>query len=203
MCVCQMSLSPTSWTQIIFHVPDHVILRNISVPLETHTDWERFRCLASDLILPRMQIDAVEEAEKAASAFTACTASAYRLSTRKLTLFEPKQLSGLDHFLRLTRMLRKFWHETRDPKCKTAPDWVTKTIHRLTQKNTIERWETKLSNSKVTPHAFWPLASCEIPYEGEQKKGTNRSSWSFKPQIPPVTKSQCHCRLSGKSVNTT
>jgi len=130
-----------SHLQIFFHILDHVSARDISAPVETHTDWERYRSLASDLIPPRIQIDTVEEEEKAASAFTASVASAYRLSTPRLTLpglnNEP---SGLDH-------------ETGDPACETAFNWVTKTIQRMTRRNAIERWETKISHSEVTRHA--------------------------------------------------
>jgi len=31
-------------------------------------------------------------------------------------------------------------------------------------------------------------ANCKIPYEEGQTKGTNHYSWSFRPQIPPITK---------------
>jgi hypothetical protein len=85
-------------------------------------------------------------------------ASAYRLSTRILTLSDLiNQLSGLDHLLHLKRRLRNWWHETRDPTCKTALNWVTKTIHRMTRRNATERWEAKTIYSEVTPHAIWPL----------------------------------------------
>jgi hypothetical protein len=35
---------------IFFHILDRVNTRDISAPVETHTDWERFRSLATDLI---------------------------------------------------------------------------------------------------------------------------------------------------------
>jgi hypothetical protein len=54
--------------------------------------------------------------------------------------------------------LRKLWHETRDPACKTAVNWVTKTIRRMTQKKAMERWGTRLENCEVTPRAIWPIA---------------------------------------------
>jgi hypothetical protein len=49
------------------------------------------------------------------------------------------------------------FHETREPACKTAVNWVTKPTHRMTQRNAIERWEAKISNSEVTPHVLWHL----------------------------------------------
>jgi hypothetical protein len=45
---------------ILFHILDQVGTRDTSAPAETHTDWERFRSLASDLISPKMQIDTAE-----------------------------------------------------------------------------------------------------------------------------------------------
>jgi hypothetical protein len=66
---------------IVFHVLDHVIIRNPSEPVEKFTDWERFQSLASDLISPRIEINSGEAADKAASDFTASIASAYRPST--------------------------------------------------------------------------------------------------------------------------
>jgi hypothetical protein len=59
--------------------------------------------------------------------------------------------------------LRNLRHETKDPACKMAVNWVTKTIHRMSRRKAIERWETKISNSEVTPHTIWPLG--EIPYD--------------------------------------
>jgi hypothetical protein len=35
---------------IIFHILDHVKIRNISEPVEKFTNWERFQSLASELI---------------------------------------------------------------------------------------------------------------------------------------------------------
>jgi hypothetical protein len=76
--------------------------------------------LASDLLHLRLQADTVEEVERAASAFAASAASAYRLETRKLALLDLNNApSGLDYFLQLKRRQRKLWHETRDPTCKT------------------------------------------------------------------------------------
>jgi hypothetical protein len=49
---------------ILFHMLDHVSTRDISAPVEIHTDWERFQSLASDLISPRTQIHTCEDAEK-------------------------------------------------------------------------------------------------------------------------------------------
>jgi hypothetical protein len=40
----------------------------------------------------------------------------------------------------------------------TVVNWVTKTIHRRTQREAFEKWETKISNCEVTSHAFCPLA---------------------------------------------
>jgi len=129
---------------ILFRMLDDVSTRDISAPVEIYTDWERFQSLASDLISPKIQIHTLADAEQTARKFTASIASAYRLSTHKLTRSDLNNaLSGLDNFLQLKRRLRRLWHEARDPACKTALDWVTKTIHRLIRLNAIERWEKK------------------------------------------------------------
>jgi hypothetical protein len=70
-------------------------------PLEKITDWERFHSIASNLISPRIEINSRVEADKAAHAFTASIASAYRLSTSKITLSElNNDLPGLDRLLK-------------------------------------------------------------------------------------------------------
>jgi len=141
---------------IFFNILVHISAREISPRVETLTDWERFRSLASDLIQLRPQLDTVE-AEEAVSTFIASVASAYRLPTRKLTLSDPNSApSDLDHFLHLKRRLRRLWQETRDAACKTTLHWVTNTVHRMIQGNSIERWETKISHSEVSPRAIRP-----------------------------------------------
>ncbi|PNF22596.1 hypothetical protein B7P43_G12673 [Cryptotermes secundus] len=71
---------------IVFHILDHVKIRNLSEPIEKFTDWERFQSLASELISPKLEINSGVEADKAARDFAASIASAYRLSTSKVTL---------------------------------------------------------------------------------------------------------------------
>jgi hypothetical protein len=41
---------------IIFHILDHVKIRNLSDPIEKFTDWDRFQSLASELISPKIEI---------------------------------------------------------------------------------------------------------------------------------------------------
>jgi hypothetical protein len=54
---------------IIFHILDHVKIRNLSDPIEIFTDWDRFQSLASELISPKIQIKSWVEANKAARDF--------------------------------------------------------------------------------------------------------------------------------------
>jgi hypothetical protein len=134
---------------------NHVSTRDISAPVEIHTDWERFQSVASDLISPKTQIHTCEDACN----FAATIASAYRLSTHKITLSELNEmLPELDHLLQLKHRLRKLWHETRVPTCKTAVNWVTKTIRRMTRKKAMERWDIRVGNCEVTPRDIWPIA---------------------------------------------
>jgi hypothetical protein len=141
------------------HILDHVSARDISAPVETHKDLERFRSLASELISLRIHIHTTEEAEEAASTFAAFTASAFMMSTRKPTLSDlNNELPGIDHLQQLRQRLRKLWHETRDPACKTTLNWVTKTIRRMARMK-VERWKIKkINNCDVTPRAVWLLA---------------------------------------------
>jgi hypothetical protein len=114
---------------ILFHIVDHVKIRNLSEHIEKFTDWEWFQSLASELISPRIKIQSRVEAYKVAYYFTASIASAYRLSTSEVTLLEiNNDIPGLDCLLKCKQRLRKLWQETRDPACKMAVNWVTKSI---------------------------------------------------------------------------
>jgi hypothetical protein len=90
----------------------HVKISNLSDPIEKFTDWDRFRSLASELISPKIEIKSGVEADKAASEFSASIASAYRLSTSKITLLDlNNELPGLDRLLRHKQRLRKLSQE--------------------------------------------------------------------------------------------
>jgi hypothetical protein len=135
---------------IVFHILDHVKIRNLSEPVEKFTDWGRFQSLASELISPRIEINSGVEADKAARGFTASIASAYRLSTSKVTLLDiNNDIPGLGRLLKHKRRLRKLWQETRDPGCKAAVNRVAKEIRRLTRRKALERWGTRISNTVV------------------------------------------------------
>jgi hypothetical protein len=77
---------------IIFHILDQVKIRNLLGPIEKFTDLDRFQSLASELLSPRIQINSEVEADKAARDYTASIASAYRLETSKVTLWDLHQL---------------------------------------------------------------------------------------------------------------
>jgi hypothetical protein len=143
----------SDYLPIIFHILDHVKIRKLSDPLEKFTDWNRYQSLASELISPKVEIKSGVEADKAAREFSAFIASAYRLSTSKITLLDlNSDLPCLDRLLRHEQRLRKLWQETR------AVKWASKAIRRMTLKKALERWETKISNAEVTPQAIWPIA---------------------------------------------
>jgi hypothetical protein len=140
---------------IVFHILDHVKIRNLSEPVEKFRDWERFQSLASELIYPRTEINSGIEADKVAGDFTASIALAYRLSKSKVTLSDIyNDLPGLDRLLKHKQGLRKLWQETWDPACKVAVNRVTKEIKRTTCKTALERWDIKISNTEVTPQAI-------------------------------------------------
>jgi hypothetical protein len=157
----------SDYLPIVFHILDHVRTRNLSDPLEKFIDWVRFQSLASDLASPRTQINSEVEADKAARDFTASIASAYRLATSNFTLSDMNSdLPGLDRLLKHKQRLRKLWHETRDPACKTAVNWVVKTIRRITRKKALERWETRIANCEATPQALWPIVKSRLKRDG-------------------------------------
>jgi hypothetical protein len=136
---------------ILFHILDHVKVRNLSEPVEKFTAWERFQILASELMSLKIEIKSGVEADKRERNITASIASAYRLSTSKITLLDHiNDLPGLDRLLKHKQRLRKLWHETRDPACKTEVNWVSKAIRRMTRKKALVRWETKINNAGVT-----------------------------------------------------
>jgi hypothetical protein len=95
---------------IIFHILHHVRTQNASMPLEKFTDWEWFQSLVITLISSRIEINSGVEADKAARAFTASIASAYRLSTSKITLTDLDSiLPGLNRLLKYKKRMRKLW----------------------------------------------------------------------------------------------
>jgi hypothetical protein len=69
---------------VIFHILDHVNIRNLSDPIEKFTGWDRFQSLASELISPEIEIKSGVEADKVARDFSASIASAYGLSQIRL-----------------------------------------------------------------------------------------------------------------------
>jgi hypothetical protein len=152
---------------IIFHMLDRVKIMNLSELVEKLTDCKRFQNLASELISPRIEINSEVEADKATRDFTASVASAYRLTTSKVTLPNiNNDISGLDRLLKHKRRLRKLWQKTTDPACKTAVNWVTKSVRRMTPKNVLEGWETNIGNTKGPLQAFWLIAKSLLKRDG-------------------------------------
>jgi hypothetical protein len=152
---------------IVFHILDHVEIRNLSEPVEKFTDWEQFQSLASEPISPRIEINSWVEADKAARDFTASISSIYRLSTSKVTLSDiHNNLPGLDRLLKHKPRLRKLWQETRDPACKAADNRVMKATRRMTRKRHLNGGETKLSCTEVTPQAIWTIAKSLVKRDG-------------------------------------
>jgi hypothetical protein len=100
----------------------------MSESTEKITDYDRFH--------PESKLTRGVEADKVARYFTASVTSAYKLATSKVTLpDENNDFPGLDRVLKHKRRLRKL--------CKTAVNWVTKPIRRMTHKKALERWGKK------------------------------------------------------------
>jgi hypothetical protein len=75
-------------------------------------------------------------------------------------------ISDLNRLLKHKRRLEKLWQETRDPACKTAVNLVTKSVKRMACKKALERWETKIGNTEVTPQAIWLIAKSLLKRDG-------------------------------------
>jgi hypothetical protein len=91
----------------------------------------------------------------------------YRLATSKVTLSDlNSELTGLDRLLKHNQRLRKLWRETRDPTCKMAVNWVTKTIRRMTRRKALEWWERRVGNCEVTSQGIWPVAKSLMKRDG-------------------------------------
>jgi hypothetical protein len=87
----------------------------------TNSDREWFQSLAFELISSIIQINSREQADKASRNFTASIASAYWLSTRKITLSNlNNDLPGLESLPKHKQRLKKLWQITQNPTCKTA-----------------------------------------------------------------------------------
>jgi hypothetical protein len=166
---------------ILFHILDHIKMTKLWETTEKFTDWERFQNLASDVISPRVEINLGVEADKAERDFTSSIASAYRLSTSKITISELNHdLLGLDNFLIYKKRRRKLWQETRDPECKTALNSVSKSIRRLTRKKALEWYETRLANTEETPQAIGPIAKSLINRDGPRAPTAIRGALGLK-----------------------
>jgi hypothetical protein len=94
------------------------------------------------------------------------------------------------------------WQETRDPTCKTAVNWVTKSVRRLTRRKTLEWLEKKkIANTEVTPQAIWPIAKSLMERDGPKAPTAIRLSSRL--YFSSIRESQCNRWLFGKPVHIT
>jgi hypothetical protein len=102
---------------IMFCILDHIKAKEISVPVEKFTDWERFQSLASALVSPRVENNSCMEADNAARDFGASIDSTYRLSTKTTTISDRNRgSSSLERLLKHKQRLRKLRQETGSVK---------------------------------------------------------------------------------------
>jgi hypothetical protein len=158
----------------MFSILDPVRARVVVDPFEILTDWKRFQSIASDLISPSIDIHSSEEAHAATRGFAASITSAYSLSARKNGILGRKyEQPGLDRPLKHKKKLRKQWQETRDPACRTAVNWVTKTIRRMNRKRALEGLETKIANCEAARYPQAILLIAKSLTEGGGPKATS------------------------------
>jgi hypothetical protein len=157
---------------IMFCIFNHIKPREILDPVEKFTDWERLQSPASALVYPRVEIDSCIEADNAARDLAASIASAYRLSTKTTTISDRNRGAySLERLFNHKQRLRKLCQGTRESACKTAVNWVTKTVRRIARQRALERWETKTENCEVTRQAIWTIAK-SLTKRGEPKATT-------------------------------
>jgi hypothetical protein len=124
-------------------------------------------------------------------------ASAYRLSTSKITLSDLNtNQPGLASLLKHEWRLRKLWQVTQDPACKTAVNWVTKTIWQMTHRKALERWEINIGNCEVTPQALWSIAKSIMKRDGPKEPTAVHGPLGI--TLSPEREGQCDCGLFRK-----
>jgi hypothetical protein len=161
---CHKSLSLIFWTQITYKSFSICWVIFELVMFRAQLTNSQFGsglkpCLVCELISSRILFDSGEEADNTSREIPDSIASSYRLSTSKVRLSDLKNdLPGPENLLKHKRRLRKVWQLTWDPECKTAVNWVTKTITRMTCRKTLELWETKVGKCEVTPWVLWIIA---------------------------------------------
>jgi hypothetical protein len=142
---------------------------DLSDPVYKFIDWKRVQSLPSELILPKIQINSGEEADKRTRVFTASIATAYRLSTSKIALSDLNMdLPGLESLLKHKRKSRKPWQVTQHPACKTVVNWVIKFMRRMTQRKALERWETIIGKCEVTRQTLWLIVKSLLKRDGQK-----------------------------------
>jgi hypothetical protein len=97
---------------------------------------------------------------------------AYRISTKRNYSFRPEIRNTKPRSLKHKRELGKLWQETKDPKCYTAVNWVTRNMRRMVRKRALERWETELANCEVTSQAIWPISKSTTKRGGPKALAT-------------------------------
>jgi hypothetical protein len=106
--------------------------------------------------IPRIEINTEKEVATTACYFTTSIAPAHRIPTGKISLSDINNhnLPELDHWLKHKQRLQKLWQETWDPTCKTAVNWVEKTIRKMNSRKALDRLEINIGNCGVIPQAY-------------------------------------------------
>jgi hypothetical protein len=110
-----------------------------------------------------------------------------------------KDLHGQESLRKHKRKLRKLWQVTWDSKCKTADNWLDKSIRRMTHRKSPDRLETKVRKCEVTPQALWPLVKSLMKRDELEAQTTVHGPLritSFERK-----KNQCTCGLFRKPVH--
>jgi hypothetical protein len=81
-----LDIMDSDHVRIMFCILDHIKVREILDPVKKFTDYERFQGLPSALVSPRVEISSCVAADKAARDFATSITSAYRMSTKTITI---------------------------------------------------------------------------------------------------------------------
>jgi hypothetical protein len=124
---------------IMFCILDHIKAGEMLDSAQKFTDWERFQSLASALVSTRVEINSCIEANKAGRDFAASIASAYRPSTKTITISNRNRGPSSPRLLKQKQRHRKLWQEPQNPAYKTVVNWFTRSIRRIPRKRPLER----------------------------------------------------------------
>jgi hypothetical protein len=85
------------------------------------------------------------------------------------------------------------WHETRVTECKTAVNWVSKSIRSLARRKALEQWKTRIPNTDAIAQAIWIIAKSLINRDGPRAPAAIHGTLGLKFHPIDTTKGTADC----------